>query len=264
MGGGGKFGLVVFFWGGGATHLALSHRFFLWGCSFFGWCFLCFVFLICYEHNWQCLPFLSFACHSISFCFFLLNDTHMVCQRQQQLVSWWRPSTSSGKPFGRQRPLHHVGIVFGASQRDGGGVGTTSTQRREDDRCHQQRHLEFDMVAEPSSITTWQLGNDGSESVQDNWATTSEAGSTQLRTTPRWPLGRPPRGRNWAPTSVQLQIVCGSTLFISSSMQHAAKTTEASTLVVIVAVVVVVAAAVAAASPAATTTATTPKRFRGR
>ena len=28
--------------------------------------------------------------------------------------------------------LHHVGIVLGASQRDGGGAGTTSTQRREE------------------------------------------------------------------------------------------------------------------------------------
>ena len=94
-------------------------------------------------------------------------------------------------------------------------------------------HLAFNMVAEPQQQLDNIRINTGSIRQQDNWATTSEGGSTQLRTTPRWPLGRPPRGHNWATTSVQLQTVLAQRF---ASAQHAAMTRAVPVVVVVVVV----------------------------
>ena len=111
---------------------------------------------------------------------------------------WWRAGGNNNNTTKRRS---HQGVIQGILIRHG--------SRAQDHNWATTSGISAD-IRTTTSVSAIQSG-------QHNWATTSAA-------MPRWPPGRPPRGRNsWSTTSVQCQVF-GSTFFISSaSAQHAAQ-----------------------------------------
>ena len=110
------------------------------------------------------------------------NDTPYNLQQQLVLafhIIMWRALRPGASPSSSW--VHHT-------PGDGQQVGTT--RRRDNETKTKEWHLEFYIVAEPTSITTWQLGNEISSAsgsirhrgsnirIRNDWPTTSDSGTT--------------------------------------------------------------------------------------
>ena len=167
----------------------------------------------------------------------------------------WRPCSSEQSPQAASGTL--MLTVQPSSLLSTWGVRgyniNTTKRRKSASRCH-PRHLVFNMVAE-LRINNWATT---SESVHDNWATTS---AYNAPVAPR----EATEGAQWATTSDSRMFwlnVCHlitSAHHPSTACSTALQQRQKAASVVVIIVVV----AAAAASPAATT-ATTPKTTRGR